>query len=130
MSANRCRRSFSKHRRGSCTDVRRQIGSQRAPIRLAADDGGNRVGHILALERAPPCQQFVRDTTERPDVRAFVGRCLRACSGLMHATVPRMTPAYVACALSVGDIVIDEAVDSCSSIFARPKSSTFTGRRP
>jgi hypothetical protein len=50
----------------------------------------------------------------------------RACSGLMYAAVPRMTPAYVARMLSVGDIVRDDAVASRSSIFARPKSSTFT----
>ena len=37
-----------------------------------------------------------------------------------------MTPEYVACTPIVGDIDIDEETRSVSSIFARPKSSTFT----
>ena len=44
----------------------------------------------------------------------------------MYAAVPRITLAYVARTLSVGDIVSDVADASRSNIFASPKSKTFT----
>ena len=46
----------------------------------------------------------------------------------MYAAVPRITPAAVPRAVSVGEYEIDgfETVASLSKIFARPKSSSFT----
>ena len=40
--------------------------------------------------------------------------------------VRRITPVYVACTLIVGGMLSIEAAASVSSIFARPKSSSFT----
>jgi hypothetical protein len=48
----------------------------------------------------------------------------RACSGLMYAAVPRMTPACVAAMLMVGES--RDGAGGVPPIFARPKSSTFT----
>ena len=51
----------------------------------------------------------------------------RACSGLIYAAVPRMTPSCVAAGLViVGESITGEATPSPVSAFARPKSSTFT----
>ncbi len=52
----------------------------------------------------------------------------RACSGLMYAAVPRITPAAVPRAVRVGEYEIDgfETDASLSKIFARPKSRSLT----
>ena len=49
-----------------------------------------------------------------------------ACSGLMYAAVPRITPTRVASRVSVGDIELSASGVSSANAFARPKSSTFT----
>jgi len=40
------------------------------PIRLGTDDGGENVGHVVAIERLVSGQDFVEANPERPDVRA------------------------------------------------------------
>ena len=50
---------------------------------VARQHRGERVGHVLALERAPAGQHLVEHEAERPDVGALVDGLPRACSGAM-----------------------------------------------
>ena len=58
-----------------------QRGGQRRqsrPVGLAAQNGGQRVAHVLTLERAAARQHLVEDAAERPDVRTDIdGLALR-----------------------------------------------------
>jgi hypothetical protein len=47
------------------------------------------------------------------------------CSGLMYAAVPRIAPAVVSIAESVGELEASEAAPRSSSAFASLKSRTF-----
>jgi hypothetical protein len=60
-----------------------------------------------------------------PRCHTFVHRLAGACSGLMYATVPRITPALVPSLIVVDDLD-RPGVDSSVAAFARPKSSTLT----
>src|SRR5262245_25728331 len=50
----------------------------------------------------------------------------RACSGLLYAAVPRMTPLTVIVGLPIVGTCERSEAGAGSSVFARPKSSTFT----
>jgi len=52
-------------------------------------------GASISYSTAPNAQMSARRSTDLP----------RACSGDMHAAVPRITPATVACAVSVGEFI-------------------------
>ena len=49
-----------------------------------------------------------------------------ACSGLMYAAVPRITPCIVAAMLSVGELPMSSVDVSPANAFAKPKSNTLT----
>ena len=71
----------------------------------------------ISRTKTPKAQRSLRLSTDLP----------AACSGLMYAAVPRMTPAWVAWIESVGEFIACAFVaDGGSTAFARPKSSTFT----
>ena len=86
---------------------------------------------VSPVERRPPREHLVEHAPERPDVASACRRAVpRACSGLMYAAVPRMTPASCAVhASSVGDWVRSDrprSTHSPPSVLASPKSSTLT----
>ena len=56
------------------------------PIRLTAEDPGDRVGTALAAEGATRCQHLVHDAAERPDVGPLVHR---SSTGLLGTHVSR-----------------------------------------
>jgi hypothetical protein len=74
MSATRLFRSFFQTAAHQEPDVLGHTVWQGIPMGLAADDGGNRVGHVLARKRARARQHLVEHASERPDVTALVGR--------------------------------------------------------
>ena len=65
---------------------RRSLARQRRPVRIALEHGGQRFGHLLALEGAPSGEHLVEHAPERPDVAALVRR---AALGLLRAHVGR-----------------------------------------
>ena len=81
-SGSRRIRSFSRQRRSSRRIGGRRVGTAAAPVRVGADDGRDRVGHIVAAERPHAGEHFVEHAPERPDVGALVdglpARLLRA----------------------------------------------------
>jgi hypothetical protein len=50
----------------------RDIRRQPRPRRLHLDDAGDRIGDVVALERAPASEHLEQHAPERPDVRPFV----------------------------------------------------------
>ena len=56
------------------------------PVRVPGDDRRNRVGHVVALERAAAGEHLVKHAAERPDVAALVDRLAPApAPGVMYA---------------------------------------------
>jgi hypothetical protein len=127
-SDRRLRRSFSRHRlstlrmpAGTSGGSARQSGSSFSTDAIACETvspSNARRPVSISNRTAPNAHRSVRRSTGRP----------AACSGLMYAAVPRITPAAVICAgeVIVGDVAppADETTESIA--FARPKSRTFT----
>ena len=110
------------------TNRRRHVGGQRRPVRLAFEDGGDRVRHGLARERGAAGQHFVEHAAERPDVRRACrpavpaparGSCRRPSRGSTPAARRRR-------AVARGESSSVAAPLTGSRAFASPKSSTFT----
>ena len=127
MSRNRRLTSRSRHRAMRCrTDAGVDAGKRR-PVDVLAQDRRERVGNIVALERALARQHFVEHAAERPHVAPLVGLASlrlfgthvgggaenhahlssRACDRRRRRDVARLPPPG-------------------SNAFASPKSSTFT----
>ena len=97
ISRTRCLRSFCRQR-AQHRDRRAQAPSAGSAVQSGSfmQDARERVGDVLALERAPAREHFVEHGAERPDVGCACRRsCPCACSGLMYAAVPRIIPACV-----------------------------------
>ena len=103
--------------------------SKRAPVRVFHQDRRQRVAHGLPLERAL-AREHLHSTHPNAEMSVRLSTGLpRACSGDMYAAVPRITPAAVPRAVSVGEFEIEgveEPLASLSKIFARPKSRSLT----
>ena len=92
--------------------------STAATISLTVSPPKSRPPVSISYSTAPKAQMSARRSTAFP----------RACSGDMYAAVPRIMPACVARAVSVGEFMARslEGPRSTPSAFARPKSRTFT----
>ena len=110
--------------RGPVGHVRRQRG----PVRLALDDGGERLRVACAGERGAAREHLVQHTAEGPDVGPLVDRlaarllrdsCRRPCRG----SSPRPCGRWSRWRSCDG---LGAALLAGSTTFARPKSSTFT----
>ena len=55
-------------------DQRADVNRHPSPLGLCANDRGDRLAYVVALERAPRGQHLVEHTSERPDVAALVRR--------------------------------------------------------
>ena len=105
MSAMRCRRSFSRHRRISVRTAAGTVGGQRGPVRLAAQHRRERVAHVLALERARPGEHLVEHAAERPHVTPLVRRApLR----LLRRHVRRRAEDHADAGHHRGDVIVGE----------------------
>ena len=124
-----CRRfftSFCRQRRsslriedGTSDGSRVQSGSlfNTAPRMSGTSSPSNAARPVsISYSNAPNAKMSVRLSTSFP----------LACSGLMYAAVPKITPAFVAARLNVGDCERLAFDGSTSNAFASPKSSTFT----
>ena len=119
LRASFSRRSSSGAARagGTIAGVRRVRAAPRALAR--ADRASS------PWKRAPAREHLVEHAAEGPDVGALVDGLPRACSGLMYAAVPRMTPSLRHRAWRARRWAAARR-PRVSSAFARPKSSTFT----
>ena len=113
-------------------DVRRHVGRQRGPVRLALQHGRERVGDVFALERAP-CPSASRRARRRTPTRRFAcpPRVPSPARGSCTPPCPRITPASVAAGVvTVGDcasgVRASTPLASGAASLASPKSSTFT----
>ena len=103
MSRRRRLRILLKAALQQLAHARRRRRRQRVPIRLAVRIAAI-VGDRLARKRAPARQHLEEHAAERPDVGALVDGLPRACSGLMYAAVPRITPV----ARVLGTVIVGE----------------------
>ena len=105
MSAIRCRRSFARQRSISIRTCGGNVRRQCVPVRLALQHARERVGDVFTLRRArcPVSISYSTAPNAHTSLRLSAARPF-ACSGLMYAAVPRMTPASVAAGeVTVGD---------------------------
>ena len=110
---------FPNRRRNVSAGNRVQSGSlfSTAPRMSCTSSPSNAARPVsISYSTHPNAKMSVRLSTVRPF----------ACSGDMYAAVPRITPAFVAAMLSVGDCERLAFDGSVSNAFASPKSSTFT----
>ena len=126
MDCNRCRGSLFKHRRISCRISFGMLAGKKlhsGSPRMTAAKVSDTVSPLKAIfpvsisnATAPKDQISARRSTAFP----------RACSGAIYAAVPRINPALVAAAVSVGEFEMSVGLVSSESAFAKPKSSTLT----
>ena len=126
MDCNRWRGSLFKQRRISCwISFGTLAGSkdQSGSPRITAARVSETVSPLKAIfpvsisnATAPNDQISARRSTVFP----------RACSGDIYAAVPRINPALVAAAVSVGELEISVGLVSSESALAKPKSRTLT----
>ena len=86
-------------------DERRRLGWQLRPLRLGPDHRRQRLRHGVAAEHDLSGQHLEQHAAERPHVTAGVHCRPLACSGLMYAAVPRITPVPVI----AGDVMVGES---------------------
>ena len=105
---------------------RRRVGRQPAPVGLGLEHGGERVADGLAPNARSPVS-ISKTTAPKAQMSARLSTGLpRACSGLMYAAVPRIIPASVDRAVSVGEFIASDAAGSGVRVLARPKSRILT----
>src|SRR4029453_17823989 len=90
--------------------VARCFQRQCVPLRLALHYGCQRVRDRGACKWGAAREHLVEHAAERPDVRSFVDRLARACSGLMYAAVPMISPSRVSLTVIVGALVTPTAL--------------------
>ena len=116
--------SFSRQRRTARRTPAGTVGGKRfqsgARSRMAAS-----VSAVVAAPNAARPVNISYNTQPKAQTSLRLSRLWpRACSGLMYAGVPAITPSRVGALVTVG--AVPAASGSGAIAFARPKSSTFT----
>ena len=107
--ARRRLQSFSRHRRSSVRESGRRRSGKQSPVWRLGDHECQCLRNIAAAKWSDAREHFVEDAAEGPEVAALSAGRPFACSGLMYAAVPRITPICVIAGLViVGEMVAVE----------------------